>query len=192
MNIFRVDGRPDFAAYALGDVHVRKMLLESCQLLSTAHRVLDGEVIEAFSKNGRKIKRYRLPDARDYTIYQASHTNHPCAVWTRESVENYNWLVAHAFALAEEYEMRFSKKHKCAGEVLYALASPPLNLKKWEPTPAPSVMPDEYKISGDPLTNYRQYYKMGKTAQHKWTRRQPPAWLPEAGEKWLKELEEQQ
>jgi hypothetical protein len=41
----------------------------------------------------------------------------------------------------------------------------------------PSAMADEYKISNDPLTNYRNYYKIGKATMHKWTNRQPPEWI---------------
>lgn len=42
MNIFYLHESPAFAAEMHCDQHVRKMLIESAQLLSTAHRVLDG------------------------------------------------------------------------------------------------------------------------------------------------------
>lgn len=42
MNIFFIDLDPDVAARQLVDKHVVKMIVESAQLLSTAHRVLDG------------------------------------------------------------------------------------------------------------------------------------------------------
>ena len=43
MNIFYLDPRPDTAAEMHCDKHVVKMIIEYGQLLSTAHRVLDGD-----------------------------------------------------------------------------------------------------------------------------------------------------
>jgi len=177
VNIFYVDHDPMQAAEYMLDKHVVKMILESAQLLSTAHRVLDGIETEGKSKTGRKAKRWVLPDARDGVIYMATHINHPSAVWCRQSVQNYDWLVDHMFALMREYTHRYGKTHKCYGEISYMLQSPPKNLKEWEWTPMPSCMADEYIISEDPLTNYRNYYIMGKSNLHKWTNRQPPEWI---------------
>ena len=58
MNIFMVDEDPRVAAQAMVDRHVVKMILESGQLLSTAHRLLDGKETMAKSKTGRNVKRY--------------------------------------------------------------------------------------------------------------------------------------
>ena len=179
MNIFYVDENPMNAAEALVDKHVVKMILESAQLLSTAHRVLDGEEYEGKSKTGRKAKRWLLPDSRDYTMYAATHINHPSAVWCRTSIENYNWLVDHMFALMREYTHRYGKTHKCYGELSYQLQSPPKNLKAWDWTPMPSCMAEDYIISDNPLTNYRNYYRIGKLDLHKWTKREPPRWINE-------------
>ena len=43
MNIFVLDRDPYKAAEMMCDKHVVKMILESAQMLSTAHRVLDGD-----------------------------------------------------------------------------------------------------------------------------------------------------
>ena len=177
MNIFYVDEDPMDAAQALVDKHVVKMILESAQLLSTAHRVLDGQEIEGKSATGRKARRWILPDARDDVMYAATHINHPSAVWCRTSVRNYDWLVDHFYALMREYNHRYNKSHKCYGELSYMLQSPPHNLKAWEWTEMPSCMAEEYIISKDPLTNYRNYYRIGKSNLHKWTNRQPPEWI---------------
>ena len=177
MNIFYIDKDPVQAAQWMVDKHVVKMILESAQLLSTAHRLLDGREIEGKSKTGRKARRWVLDDARDDVIYQATHINHPSAVWCRQSVENYNWLVDHFFALMAEYTYRYNKQHKCYGELSYMLQSPPKNLQEYDMTLMPSAMDDQYKISDDPLTNYRNYYIIGKVRMHKWTNRQPPEWI---------------
>jgi hypothetical protein len=34
-----------------------------------------------------------------------------------------------------------------------------------------------YIISDDPIINYRNYYKHGKAALHKWTKREAPEWI---------------
>ena len=170
------------AAEALVDKHVVKMILESAQLLSTAHRVLDGEQVDAVKVNidtgkTRNVKAWMLPDARDYVMYSATHINHPSAVWCRTAIENYDWLVDHMFALMREYTHRYGKTHKCYGELSYMLQSPPKNLKEWDWTPMPSCMAPEYIISEDPIINYRNYYREGKKNLHRWTNRSAPSWL---------------
>lgn len=177
MNIFYISADPAQAAEWMVDKHVVKMILESAQLLSTAHRILDGTETMGKTATGRNAKRWILPDARESVLYSATHVNHPSAVWCRQSVMNYNWLADHMFALFNEYTYRYNKQHKCEGELSYMLQSPPLNLKEYDMTVMPSAMADEYKISDDPITNYRNYYKVGKSRMHKWTNRKPPEWI---------------
>ena len=184
MNIFYVDEDPVKAAEQLVDKHVVKMILESAQLLSTAHRVLDGEqsifekyVHGSFPPRYMKKKVWTLPDFRESVLYQATHINHPSAIWCRTSVENYLWLVEHFFGLMNEYMHRYEKVHKCNGELSYMLQSPPKKLEAYDWTPMPSCMAPEYIISDNPLTNYRNYYKVGKATMHKWKNRQPPEWI---------------
>ena len=178
MNIFYLSNNAAEAAQWMVDKHVVKMILESAQLLSTAHRILDGIEISGKSKTGRNVKRWVLNDGRESIIYTATHVNHPSAVWCRQSVENYNWLVEHFYALGQEYTYRYGKVHKCfQGDLAYMLSSPPNNLKNYEWTKMPSAMADEYKISDNPLTNYRHYYKVAKSHLHAYTKRQPPEWI---------------
>ena len=70
MNIFFVDPDATKAAQSLVDKHVVKMVLESAQLLSTAHRVLDGHMVVAELKHREtgklcKKKVWILPDLRN-------------------------------------------------------------------------------------------------------------------------------
>jgi len=175
VNIFYVDPDPKVAAQSLVDKHCVKMILESAQLLSTAHRVLDGEqYVDASS--GRKIKRWKLHDNRESVMYSATHVNHPSAIWCRTSIENYLWLVEHFFGLLDEYTYRYGKRHKCF-DMGYYLQSPPKNLKAYDWTPMPSAMAPEYIVGDDPLENYRNYYKVGKARMHNWKKRSPPEWL---------------
>lgn len=196
MNIFMVDDCPVKAAQSLVDKHVIKMVLESCQLLSTAHRVLDGVQVEVTYKTPdkwmdfpfegrqefipgkfRKKKVWVLNDNRNDIIYNATHINHPSAVWCRQSVENYNWLVEHLFALGDEYRYRYGKTHASIIKMGYELQSPPHNLKEWDWTPMPCCMPDCYKTSDNPVINYRNYYRDAKSELHSWKKRDKPHWI---------------
>lgn len=164
------------------DKHAVKMVLEYAQLLSTAHRVLDGKLIE--SKNpatGRMKKTYVLPDNRDTLIYSATHINHPSAVWARYSAQNYNWLSKLLLALCKEYTYRYEKVHKIERDGLAeVLCQTPNNISRdigfTEPTPA---MPDEYKVPGDSILSYKQYYIGEKTRMFNWKKRSTPEWIIE-------------
>lgn len=176
MNIFYIDENPVEAATMMVDKHVVKMILETTQLLSTAHRVIDGTEYVGQTKTGRKVKRWVLPDVREEMLYSATHVNHPSAVWCRTTVDNYKWLYEHLKALHFEYTYRYGKVHACE-KLMGALFYAPNNLKDWNMTPMPSCMAPEYIISDDPLTNYRNYYKIGKSQMHKWTKRPTPEWI---------------
>lgn len=98
MNIFFLDRCATQAASLQCDKHVVKMLLESTQLLYTAHH-LCGDVGDWA--------------ADDLKVYKPTHANHPVARWVRASSCNYRWLLAHAKALANEYTRRYGRVHAC-------------------------------------------------------------------------------
>ena len=141
MNIFAVNSDPRLAALELPDKLVPKMIVESAQMLSTAHRVLDGDAI-----------------ADTKGLYQKAYENHPSCVWVREDALNYWWLWMHALTLCEEYKWRFSvdgnlKSHKTV-PVIHALQEPPVNIPKEKQIRVevledlPLCMPDQYKETG--------------------------------------------
>lgn len=174
MNIFYLDKDPQLAARYQCNKHVIKMIVESAQLLSTAHRVLDGiEYLE------NKRKRYKLYDGREYILYKATHINHPCTIWCRQSKENYFWLFDHFKFLMEEYTHRYGKFHKCK-DMMSFLIVPPESLKNEDFTTPPACMPDEYKISSNIVTNYREYYRNGKKHLLQWKIREKPEWIENA------------
>ena len=112
MNVFYLDRDPVTAAKMHCDKHVVKMIIEYAQLMSTAHRVLDGEMYYGLTKNGRKIKRWKLNSNMEDILYKASHINHPSAIWARQSNNNYNWLYCLFTALCDEYTHRYGKVHE--------------------------------------------------------------------------------
>lgn len=181
MNIFFINKDPVLAAQDLVDDHVIKMITESGQLLSIAHRVLDGcEIrVQYITKKGKKRTKsvWVLPDHRNDILYNVTHKNHPCAIWVRTAVENYNWLVDHMFAMGDEYTRRYGKVHKTIRELGYDLQSPPYNLEDWDWTEPAMCMPEEYIISNDPVENYRNFYKYGKAHLHTWKNKERPDWL---------------
>lgn len=160
------------------DRHVIKMILETAQLLSTAHRILDGTEYIGKSASGRNAKRWKLDSSVDDVIYQATHIHHPSSVWTRLSSGNYQWLYWHFVGLIDEYYHRYGKVHKCDA-MKSVLSNLPKNIKHdafTQPTPA---MDDKYIVINNSLASYRNYYILGKTHLHKYTKRHAPDWLME-------------
>ena len=178
MNIFYVDSNPEVAARNMVDRHVVKMILETAQLLSTAHRVIDGEEYVGQSQSGRKAKRWRLSGNADAIMYAATHINHPSAVWVRENSANYDWLYDHLLALGREYTYRYGRTHLTIDKLKDILEDAPENITQRKVmTKMPSCMDKQYIVSLDPITNYRNYYNYGKTDLLRWSNRPPPQWI---------------
>jgi hypothetical protein len=176
MNIFYLDKDPRVCAEMHLDKHVVKMIIEYAQLMSTAHRLLDGVPYLDKTANGRSIQRWRLEEPLETSLMKASHVNHPSAVWTRASVNNYNWLLSLWDHLCEEYTYRYGKIHAVQNRLQHVLEMAPVNIPHTpftEPTPA---MPDVYKVKNDSLTSYHQYYAGAKNSFAKWTKRSVPDW----------------
>ncbi len=175
MNIFYLDHDVVKCAEMHNDKHCVKMILEYAQLLSTAHRILDGVVSTGLTKTGRKKTVYALADHRDTVLYSATHVNHPSATWVRQSKQNYVWLMQMWCCLLQEYTHRYGKQHACT-KLVSALSEIPHNLPDkpfTEPTPA---MPDDVKIVGNSLASYRNYYIKNKAHLAKWKNRPIPEW----------------
>ena len=178
MNIFYLDHDVTKCAEMHNDKHVVKMILEYAQLLSTAHRVIDGVELNGLTASGRKRKFWTLGDSRDYTLYKATHIIHPSAIWCRKGIVQYRWLHNLLIELCKEYTYRYGKIHKVERSgLLWELEKPPKNIHTdvfWsEPTPA---MPDNVKIAGDSIKSYRNYYINNKTHLANWKKRTTPEW----------------
>ena len=166
MNIFYLDSDVKKCAQMHNDRHCTKMILEYAQLLSTAHRVLDGKECVVISR-GKKKKIWKLEDVRDSIVYSATHVNHPSAIWARDCASNYLRLYHLWLELMDEYTYRYGKIHACSKLIPY-LKNPPNNIlvgKFTEPTPA---MPKEYIVDGDSIASYRNYYNGAKQHLAKW------------------------
>ena len=178
MNIFYLDHNTQICAEMHNNKHCVKMILEYAQLLSTAHRVLDGVELNGLSASGRKNKFWTLGDSRDYKLYKATHINHPSAIWVRKTHQNYIWLSQLLHALCKEYTYRYGKIHKVERDgLLEELYEWPIKIpigEFTEPTPA---MPDDVKVAGNSLASYRNYYNKNKTHLADWKNRPVPQWF---------------
>ena len=173
MNIFATSRDPEKAALDLQDIH-KKMILESAQLLSTAHVQLDG------------VRRG----------YGATHINHPSAIWVRDSPENYRWLVEYTLAATAEFKRRGGNEHKSGILVREKLKRPPRNYLDCNAglTPVRLAIADYLKINGgttwkEVIQAYKFYYcvdklffsseKTGWFEWNGWTNASPPDWFIE-------------
>jgi hypothetical protein len=181
MNLFVLDENPWIAAQQQCDKHVVKMIVESAQMLSTVHRVLDGQLTSSRSKSGKTNVRYwKLQDSREDCLYKAVHVNHPCTIWTRESVANYNWHYTHFVALCMEYTYRYGKIHKTQNVLKDALKSPPANIPNGDLTPFKLAMKanPECIDTNNIVNSYRKFYQTKqKRFSMNWTKRPIPNWF---------------
>ena len=176
MNIFYLSNNPTNCAQQHVDKHVVKMTLEYGQLMSTAHRVLDGQPYYGKTKNNRNIQRWLLPDSREEIVWKASHFNHPSGIWVRQSADHYTWLYSLWLEMLTEYTHRYGKKH-AAERMKPVLCVLPKNIPQvgWLSEPPPA-MPDEYKVD-TVIQSYRNYYMGDKKSFASWKNRDAPSWF---------------
>ena len=138
MNIFYLHHLPQVAAGYHCDKHVGKMLIESCQMLATAHH---------HHGNGHAV------------TYKPTHANHPSSIWARESRLHYDWLASLARELGREFYKRYGKHHKSYDVLIAELWKAPPAMYDLPLTwrPPTLAMPDEFK-SDDFVQSYRRFY----------------------------------
>ena len=160
MNIFVLDEHPELAARYHNDRHVSKQILETAQILCTAHVLLDGDPIAQNTLDGM--------------VLRPTHAFHPCATWARAASLNYDWLHRLGEALLKEYSDRFGKVHNF-NHLFNALRNKPLTIEYLAiRTPWPQCMPEHYH-SEDAVESYRRYYRNEKVHLATWS---PPASIP--------------
>jgi len=136
MNIFILDNNHQKSVRYLVEKHLTKMPLETAQILCSP-----------------------FPNTAPY---KRTHYNHPCCVWVRSSVHNYQWLLDYGEAIFTEFKRQRNKQHK-SYEVLEWCKNnfQSLKLPNIPRTPFPLCMPDQYKDENH-ITAYRNYYKSEK------------------------------
>ena len=156
MNIFFLSTTPIEAATMSCDRHCVKMILESCQMLST----------------GLRRQGYQGDD-----VYGATHRNHPSTLWVGDTRQNYQWLIQYCFALCEEYTHRYGKIHK-SERILRRCAELIDIIPQGDLTIPPKCMKIEYRKGGenwkDVVSSYRNFYRLGKMYMNRGV---GPRWL---------------
>ena len=180
MNLFVLDTDPVEAARLQCDKHIVKMIVESAQMLSTAHRMLDGVQTTRSSVSGKRtVKYWQLSGESEDILYKAVHTGHPCTIWTMRSNNNYNWHYVHFCALCDEFKYRYGKTHATDIKLRDILKSPPRNIPVGYLTNQPLAMQSNPECMLDDIVkSYRAFYQT-KQAKFKmtWTKRDVPEWF---------------
>jgi len=163
MNIFFLDKLPETSAQMLCDKHVPKMLLETCQMLSTA---------------------YQRHMGTNWNLYRGAYHKHPMTLWVGNSIANFDWAFDHALEISNQYTKRFNKEHK-SSRILKLLADTKVDIIDAGFTTPPQCMPDVYK-NDNYITAYRHYYWNDKKYFAKWDRGVPkPSWWFDLGDEQL-------
>lgn len=149
MNIFVLDKNPVKAARMLCDKHIVKMIVESTQMLCTAHWMTGGKA-----------------------FYKATYKNHPCTKWVRKTLGNYKWLVRHALEMCKEYKRRYTRIHKCQETIEWCKENLP-DIKKGKLTEFAQAMPKKYK-NKSAVKAYRDYYLHEKLRFCRWNHSKEP------------------
>ena len=153
MNIFYLDENPVVASQYHVDKHIVKMPIETAQILCTVHW-----------KKGNEAP------------YKPTHLKHPCTIWTGESIKNYNWVCELGIALCKEYTHRYGKRHKSEDVINWCINNKP-ELSYEDINKYALAMPDEFKVEGNVVQSYRNYYKYAKKHLHTWKSREVPYWI---------------
>lgn len=199
MNIFYLDKDTTKCAQYHVDKHVSKLILEAGQMIGTAIRrslgeprkikylttrgyasknfkhvyVLPGDTIELLGKE-EVITKYQDQ------VYLNSYEKHPCTLWVQESLDNYYWLRKLVDALNKECLYRGYNSHLTWSKIQ---GWPIPDLPKKGLTPHARAfkegIKDECMAIQNTVQAYRHYYMFGKSHLMEYTRRKPPAWMPQ-------------
>ena len=142
MNIFYLNKDPKKAAVIQYNKHIVKMILESAQMLCTAHH----HYAESYNY-------------KTFVPYKKAHYNHPSTIWARGNKSQYLWLYNHMVALGEEYTDRYGKEHLTITKCKTPLMFIPKGIPDGFFTEPPQCMPDEYKVENNSVEAYWNYYE---------------------------------
>ena len=184
MNIFYLSSDPKTCAEYHCDKHVVKMIIEYAQLLSTAHRILDGEENKVLSNSGKTMtSQWKLDDHREKILYKNAYVNHPSNFWVRCADTHYVYLLDLWNNLSHEFTKRYGHVHTTWKKLVQHLHVLPKNIDRNVGFKVPpQCMPDELKIVGtnDPEKNtidaYRNFYMAHKREFATW-KNQVPEWF---------------
>ena len=188
MNIFALSECPVESAQQMIDKLIVKMPTESCQMLHT--NILYMYYVSEFNSEPSLKELKAFHKAIKSHLMKPAMLNHPSTIWARESLDNFNWLLAHGKALCEEYSFRYSKRHGSHDRIRdvddYGKLLRSHNFPCEELTPVSIAMDDKYKLNpngsnhswGFVTIQYRHYYIEGKWRFASWKKNRTPKWWP--------------
>lgn len=179
------------------------MIHKYVQLLSTAHRVLDGTRTDVRyrdeEKQAQRVKRgiylldgetaimerrFKLSTAKyvyelkinSARCLQQALINHPFTMWVGAHQIHYIWVLSCLAGLFEEYKLQHGRRHALY-TALYFLIDLPKNIQVEGAFSAPPLaLPNKHKVK-DAVAAYQNLYVGDKARFAKWTDRQPPEWF---------------
>lgn len=163
MNIFVLHEDPQIAAQMHCDKHVCKMIVEHAQMMAAAYYHTIGiSRKKEFPQNQEKINELfsgwprKREDGTEWH-YSVSHVNHPCTIWARTSIENFNWLLQCTKALCREFVLRWKGRDHSIQKILDWIDHNPPKLPSTGRTSFAQAMPVCYQ-SDNAVESYRKYY----------------------------------
>ena len=173
MNVFYLHEDAREAARMHCDAHVRKMLVEYCQILSTCWGVSPLE----------EDRKYH----QDEKLMAVFNPNHRSVVWARQSMFNYAWV----FSMWEELQIEYVKRklgkkslehktvehHDALQFIPQYLRDAVIDVDDVVFAPPPMAFGDYKHIAegrdptnqDDVIDAYRQYYREAKSGFATWT-----------------------
>src|SRR5574338_178358 len=186
MNIFVLDLNPQIAASYHCDDHVKKMPIETCQMLNSAIYFLNGISSRKERIDPKNIE-FINEIFEDYPLTEntsekygdngpgLAFVNHPCSIWARESYDNFVWLLELGKHLCLEYITVFKNSIICDSQLCWiedwSLEHKTL-FEKTELSTFAQAMPDKYRDK-DPVKAYKNYYN-GEKSFATWKNRRKP------------------
>ena len=162
MNLFILDFQPVQAAQFNCDSHIRSGMIETVAMMGFAYDDGDFEPWKWLSHKDR-------------------HYNHPMARWIRNSRQNFDWTIQHAYGLAYEFEYRFEKVHKCKTYLDWISLRLPMNnlpdTRQTDPPRCFGVFKELVGVTDNAVYDYRRYYQLAKRHLAKWSKREVPDWF---------------
>jgi len=126
------------------------------------------------------------PKCKDGTDRLHFNPKHPCAIYTRNTLQNFNWVLIHAFCLCQEYFCRYKREHFQIDFILWCGNNAnKINFPKSGLENVPLAMPDKYKTEKEDYKCYQNYIN-GEKEYSRWPSVELiPFWFKDRSEKYV-------
>jgi len=176
MNLFRISDDPAITASQLADRHVRKMVLEGAQILSTAVRLNAEENPYMWGIHSGRI----ILDIQKQ-LYKVAHPYHPVTIYATSKTGALD-VLRHSKALFAEYRHRWNKPHASEAVILqasiYLSFFPEWDIDENLPT-TPLCVDEDLRT----LSDYDAYRAHLDRKYNEWKR--PPLWTNRERPEWV-------